>query len=654
MRLVTVIVFLVLFLFSALWSQTNNIIPHSDQHENNAFDEVQDKGTQVFNVQAYGATGDGSTDDRANIQTAYDAANSAGGGTVFFPHSSTSTTETVYLLKTSHPTATGVHLLMNGNGVELVCASRDVKIRGDVTTIDVIGLQAVTNGAIRNCTIDRPTETLASGINNSQTTITVTGLVTATLPATPFNLYLTESLTKEIMSVTATPSNTWTVVRSATPNAFTTAALLVVAASTADGIAFANGDSAQFVGESVVEEFHYNGVSALANRPVESKWTDSEFRFNVNNGVDFAMNNGERFVNSRFAKNGGHGLRMGGHATFACDGDVAVSNSLFWSNLGDGAHIEGGASNLCFNMVMRNIHADANGGIGVYYKNARSGSLSGITSFNGGAGAEFDTGAEGIHIPGLLSRRNSGDCVVIKDDATQISFGELNCSSNTLDGLEIRDNATHISVGVLISGDDSSATSQDSGIHIDGTSGTPDQITSGSSRFPGLTAANGIKITSTVGEVIHIGRNDVNYDFVSFNSAAVLIDADNDTTNAVFEVKINNQDSASATRLFDVSENGDIRVFNGGLAASRFIVRQGGTQGSTAMQVWQNNGGAVLMAINSDAEMELRCRPLSALTSGTQGRLVCCSDCLKGSDPCTASSTGAMAYVSAVGNLQCF
>lgn len=46
---------------------------------------INDLGGQVFNVKAYGAKGDGNTDDTAAINAAITAAGLAGGGTVYFP-----------------------------------------------------------------------------------------------------------------------------------------------------------------------------------------------------------------------------------------------------------------------------------------------------------------------------------------------------------------------------------------------------------------------------------------------------------------------------------------------------------------------------------------------------------------------------------------
>src|SRR5207247_8599000 len=57
---------------------------------------LEDRGGQVYNVRAYGAVGDGVTNDRRAIQSAIDAAEAAGFGIVYFPPGT-------YMVSTSGP-----------------------------------------------------------------------------------------------------------------------------------------------------------------------------------------------------------------------------------------------------------------------------------------------------------------------------------------------------------------------------------------------------------------------------------------------------------------------------------------------------------------------------------------------------------------------
>lgn len=68
-----------------------------------AGDTVVYKGALTYNVKDYGATGDGSTDDRAAIQSAISAANSAGGGVVYLPAGT-------YMLSSSLTLPSNIHL----------------------------------------------------------------------------------------------------------------------------------------------------------------------------------------------------------------------------------------------------------------------------------------------------------------------------------------------------------------------------------------------------------------------------------------------------------------------------------------------------------------------------------------------------------------
>ena len=56
---------------------------------------VSDKGGQVFNVQAYGAKGDYTTDNTTAIQNALNAAATSGGGIVYFPRGTYKITQTL-------------------------------------------------------------------------------------------------------------------------------------------------------------------------------------------------------------------------------------------------------------------------------------------------------------------------------------------------------------------------------------------------------------------------------------------------------------------------------------------------------------------------------------------------------------------------------
>jgi hypothetical protein len=86
------------------WANGDLFTPAAANDMANAVNNVN----LVFNVKNYGAVGDGTTDDRASIQTAIDAAVAAGGGTVYMPVG-------VYKLTTKLTLGNGVTLCGDGN-----------------------------------------------------------------------------------------------------------------------------------------------------------------------------------------------------------------------------------------------------------------------------------------------------------------------------------------------------------------------------------------------------------------------------------------------------------------------------------------------------------------------------------------------------------
>lgn len=85
------------------------------ERDANGASKAWDKGGQVHNVRAYGATGDGSTDDRAAIQSAIDA--ETYGGVVFLPPGD-------FTLNSTHPTESGCGLVI-GNGTTSAYSSQN-------------------------------------------------------------------------------------------------------------------------------------------------------------------------------------------------------------------------------------------------------------------------------------------------------------------------------------------------------------------------------------------------------------------------------------------------------------------------------------------------------------------------------------------------
>ena len=93
-------------------------------------DSLFDRGGAVFNVKAFGAAGNGSTDDTAAINSAIAAAVSAQGGTVYFPQGNFVISSTLTL------STRGVHLIGAGRHATVISASAGFR-SGDMILIGI-------------------------------------------------------------------------------------------------------------------------------------------------------------------------------------------------------------------------------------------------------------------------------------------------------------------------------------------------------------------------------------------------------------------------------------------------------------------------------------------------------------------------------------
>lgn len=115
----------------------------------------------VFNVQdeAYGAVGDGTTDDTSSIQAAISAAQAAGGGTVFFPSGEYAVT--------SVTTAGSVPIELRGDGQDLSVLQVDMSAGGELTLSATGSRVSMRDMAVESSTADTASALIVVGPANA-------------------------------------------------------------------------------------------------------------------------------------------------------------------------------------------------------------------------------------------------------------------------------------------------------------------------------------------------------------------------------------------------------------------------------------------------------------------------------------------------------
>lgn len=103
------------------------------------------KGDLVYNVRDYGAAGNGTTDDFTAIQDTINAAQTAGGGTIFFPKGT-------YIVS-SHPQITGSGIVVRGSGTGSVIRLATAAMNASGTTLG-LWVNGATNVTIENLAFD--------------------------------------------------------------------------------------------------------------------------------------------------------------------------------------------------------------------------------------------------------------------------------------------------------------------------------------------------------------------------------------------------------------------------------------------------------------------------------------------------------------------
>jgi len=120
-----------------------------------------DKGSMVYNVKAFGAVGNGTTDDTAALQAAVDAAHAAGGGTVWIPKATyklatvplklySGTTPTITAYSNITLDSDGAVLAQSTTGVDVIKALNDAANSAQSVNVTIRNLKLSFSGTATN------------------------------------------------------------------------------------------------------------------------------------------------------------------------------------------------------------------------------------------------------------------------------------------------------------------------------------------------------------------------------------------------------------------------------------------------------------------------------------------------------------------------
>jgi hypothetical protein len=292
------------------------------------------------------------------------------------------------------------------------------------------------------------------------------------------------------------------------------------AVSGADGISFYNWFACPYINAyKVTVRKHWNGISADTCRPQVCYFQSSHFRDNENDGVSLVMNNDVFFDTCMFDHNKRHGVNVGGSVTQASDGAVFFSNCLNYFNIKNGYNFVGTSAQINANLFVDGGFVDNNGEYGIYVKYSRNCRFSVSVTFSSIKGVYLGDGAEEIVLNGLRVTDSGEEGLYITTGAKFISGSNIHLLSNGRSGLanyyglKIVGLASYVILNSVISGNGSDFPSltrqtQDGGIYIDNTGGSPSYITITSSMYPAM--ANRATILSGVGPTVFVLESDGN------------------------------------------------------------------------------------------------------------------------------------------------